>query len=143
MIHLTSPGSARTGILLGILALVPFSLILPYPAQGQRPRPIGREAAMVLEFGNLEFDAPEAEKHTLRSGVTVFFLRDRSLPLVSIYARFRGGYSLLPRDLYAASTALPGLLRSGGTSSLPPDSADFLLDFYALQVEFMVNLYQY
>jgi predicted Zn-dependent peptidase len=63
-------------------------------------------------------------------------MEDRTLPLVTLYARFDGGYALLPREEYAAATALPGLLRSGGTRSMPPDSVDNLLDFYALQLTF-------
>jgi zinc protease len=84
----------------------------------------------------LRFDPPEAQRHTLKSGVSVFFLEDHSLPLVTFYARLRGGYALLPRDRYAAATALPGLLRSGGTERLSPDSLDHLIDHYALQTVF-------
>jgi len=63
-------------------------------------------------------------------------MEDHSLPLVTLHARFRGGYALLPRDLYAAATALPSLLRNGGTAVLPPESVDSILDFYALQTTF-------
>jgi zinc protease len=91
---------------------------------------------MELDFREVEFAPPKAERHELSSGVSVFFLRDASLPLVTLYARFKGGYSLLPRERYAAATALPELLRAGGTASLFPDSVDFLVDFYALQLSF-------
>jgi len=91
---------------------------------------------MGLRFGELRFDPPKVRKQTLESGVTVFLMEDHSLPLVTLYARFDGGYAVLPRSSYAAATALPGLLRTGGTTVLPPDSVDYLLDFYALQMTF-------
>lgn len=104
--------------------------------QAQEAPRVGRNAAMGLRFEELRFDPPKAVHHTLASGTDVFFLEDHSLPLVSVYARFKGGYALLPRESYAAAVALPGLLRSGGTETLAPDSVDHLLDFYALQTTF-------
>ncbi len=105
-------------------------------AAGQEGRASAREAIERIRFPALEFRPPRAESHALGSGVPVFFVQDRTLPLVTVYARLEGGYSHLPRELYAAATALPGLLRSGGTASLAPDSVDRLLDFYALQTSF-------
>jgi predicted Zn-dependent peptidase len=120
------------------LTLFFFSL-LPWgtgalPAQAQTASP--RERALSLEFGELRFAPPEVKKKQLSRGVDVLFLEDHGLPLVTLYARFEGGYALLPRRLYAAATALPALLRSGGTTTLPPDSVDHLLEFYALQTAF-------
>lgn len=95
-----------------------------------------REKALSLDFGELRFDPPEVQRERLSRGVDVLFLEDHGLPLVTLYARFKGGYALLPRRLYAAATALPALLRAGGTETLPPDSVDHLLEFYALQTAF-------
>jgi zinc protease len=64
--------------------------------------------------------------------VRVLHLEDRALPLVNVYARFRGGFSNFPRDYYAAATALPTLVRSGGTRALAPDSLEALLERYAI-----------
>jgi zinc protease len=106
------------------------------PLEGQRTRPVGRDAAMGLRFREVRFDPPRVQERELKSGIPVFLMEDHSLPLVTLYARFRGGYALLPRSSYAAASALSGLLRSGGTSVLPPDSVDHLVDFYALQMTF-------
>ncbi len=114
-----------------LLTLALLAFFAP-PLAGQS----GRDRARNLDFEALDFRPPQIQNRTLSSGVSVIFLRDPSLPLVTLYARFKGGYALLPRDLYAAGTALPGLLRSGGTSKLPPDSVDHLMDFYALQTVF-------
>ena len=62
----------------------------------------------------------------------VFYLEDRSLPLVDVFARFRGGVSNFPRAYYAAATALPSLVRSGGTRAIAPDSLDTLFEQYAI-----------
>ena len=118
------------------LLLAPLLLCTAAPTEAQTTRPVGRDAALGLRFQELRFDPPQLQKRTLKSGVSVFFMEDHSLPLVTLYARFRGGYALLPRSSYAAATALSGLLRTGGTTVLPPDSVDYLLDFYALQMTF-------
>ncbi|MFH1763172.1 MAG: pitrilysin family protein [Gemmatimonadota bacterium] len=122
---------ARAALLFGSLFWC-----LAAAAEAQSTRPVGREAAIGLRFGELRFEPPQVQKRTLESGVTLFLTEDHSLPLVTLYARFQGGYAVLPRSSYAAATALPGLLRNGGTTVLPPDSVDYLLDFYALQMTF-------
>ncbi len=95
-----------------------------------------RSAIEDLEFADLEFLPPESTRHTLEPGVDVFVLEDRSLPLVSVYARLRGGPRHFSRTEFAAATALPLVLRSGGTVDLSPDSVNALLEFYAAQTSF-------
>jgi zinc protease len=97
---------------------------------------VGRERIEGLTFEPLTFDPPRADLHTLGSGVEVLHLRDTSLPLVSVFARFDGGYSHLPRAYFAAGTGLPALVRGGGTEGLPPDSVDALLELHAIQTVF-------
>ena len=89
-----------------------------------------------LEFKPLEFRQPDALQYRVDPGVEVFFVEDHSLPLVSVFARFRGGPSYFAREEQGATTAVPLLLRSGGTLDLPPDSVDQLLEFYAAQTSF-------
>ena len=89
-----------------------------------------------LDFPPLEFRQPEAVQHRVEPGVEVFFLEDHSLPLVSVFARFRGGPSYFSREEHGATTAVPILLRSGGTADLSPDSVDETLEFYAAETSF-------
>jgi zinc protease len=116
----------------GLAVCVSMLLASAAPATAQQAQETGRQAAEALRFDPVVFDAPEPELHTLSNGVRVLHLEDRSLPLVNVFARFRGGSSHFPRAYYAAATALPSLVRSGGTRTLPPDSVDALLERYAI-----------
>lgn len=119
-------------------ALLALALALFWGASAHRARAQavpGREAAEKLRFSPLRFNAPEPEKHEV-AGVRVLYLEDHTVPLVTLYARFKGGYSLLDRRLYGAASALPALLRYGGTDAISPDSMDAALEYYALQTTF-------
>ncbi|MEJ2679630.1 MAG: pitrilysin family protein [Gemmatimonadota bacterium] len=96
--------------------------------------PVGRKAVEALRYPRLKFKAPEPTHFRLSNGVTVFYLYDASLPLVDLIAEFRGGYAYLPRDQYAAASAMAPLLRTGGTARLTPDSVDALVEDYALGI---------
>ncbi len=105
------------------------------PAAGQQPRPSGRALIEALSFEPLEFSPPAVQVWNV-AGVQVFHLEDTSLPLVDVFARFEGGYARFGIENYAAGTALPGLLRTGGTRSLSSDSIDRQLESLALQTSF-------
>ncbi len=131
-----TPGRSRRGRPRGrALLLVGAGLVAlgPSPSAGQD---VGREAAEALRFPELRFDPPEPVRHELPGGVTVLLLEDPSLPLVDVMARFRGGYGSFGREYYAAGTALPSLLRAGGTETLAPDSVDHLIEYHAIQTSF-------
>ncbi|MEX0979873.1 MAG: pitrilysin family protein [Gemmatimonadota bacterium] len=120
---------------LRVTALAALLLLLAALPAAAQTLPTGRDAAESLRFPRLEFTPVEAEQHRIE-GVEVIFARDPALPLVNVFARFRGGYARMDRDFYAAATALPTLLRSGGTTTLTPDSVNALLDFHAIQLGF-------
>lgn len=101
-----------------------------------RAQDVGRLAAERLRYPEVRFDPPEPSLHRLPGGVTVYLLEDRSLPLVNVMARVKGGYGNFGRTYYAAGTAMPALMRSGGTTSLAPDSVDRVLEFHAIQTSF-------
>jgi zinc protease len=120
--------AARTRLVPALVAALVALALAPAGAAQE----IGRAAVESLRFEPLVFRPPEPELHVLSNGVRVLHLEDRSLPLVNVFARFRGGSSHFPRAYYAAATALPSLVRSGGTSAMPPDSLDALLEQYAI-----------
>jgi zinc protease len=117
--------------------VAPWALLLAvlaaHPTAAQVPG--GRAAAESLRFAPLRFDAPVPETHEV-DGVPVLYLEDHTVPLVTLFARFKGGYSLFDRSLYAPASALPALLRYGGTEALAPDSIDAAIEYYALQTSF-------
>ena len=97
--------------------------------------PIGKRALDRLDYPAIEFRPPVPDEYDV-DGVSVLMLEDHALPLVSVYARFRGGYGLFGREYYAAGTALPSQIRYGGTRALSPDSVDKALEYYAIQTSF-------
>ena len=105
---------------------------LPGPATAQESV---RDRIASLEVRELLFTPVRPREETVR-GVTVYFLPDHELPLVTFYAVFKGGVSNLPRDHLAAASAMPTMLRSGGTAALPPDSVDLRIESLALAMSF-------
>jgi len=114
-------------------ALTACAWLIAGPLLGQTPSV--RDALASLDFEPVEFHPPAPDRHEV-AGVQVLLLEDHTLPLVGVYARFRGGYGYLEREWYAPAFGLPTLLRYGGTTELSPDSVDALLDHYAVQTSF-------
>ena len=108
------------------------ALALPTPASAQESV---RERIASLRFPELRFTPVEPRTETVR-GVPVYYIEDDQLPLVNFYAVFKGGVRNLARGHFAAATAMPGLLRKGGTASLPPDSVDHRIESLALAMSF-------
>lgn len=94
--------------------------------------PVGLKVVENLRYPALRFTPLEPERFTLSNGVTVLFVRDMSLPLVSVFVDLKGGHVYFPRENYAAATALLPLMRNGGTTTLPPDSVDEVIEYNAL-----------
>ena len=95
----------------------------------------GRAAIEALRFEPLDFEQPDVW-HVEVAGIDVLHLEDRSLPLVTVRAYFRGGYGLFPRDTYAAAMGLPALLRYGGTESRSASEVDEEIAYHAYQLSF-------
>ncbi len=94
-----------------------------------------RDRIAAIRFPDVRFAPPEAVERRVRE-VPVYFLEDRELPLVTLYAVFEGGVRNFSRDYFAAATAMPALMRTGGTHSLPPDSVDDRIERLALAMSF-------
>lgn len=108
----------------------------PFVPRGVLAQAVGLGAVRDLDFEKLEFTPMQPELYELDRGVKVLYIESRTLPLVSVFARFKGGPSNFPRTRLGAATALPSLIRSAGTTSLSPDSVDHALEFYAVQTAF-------
>lgn len=97
--------------------------------------PRGRAILESLDTVPLRFDPPRIDERQIR-GVDVMLLEDHTLPLVTVYAYFRGGYGLFDRSHYGAARGLPALMRYGGTSLRTPIEVDETIQLYALQTAF-------
>jgi zinc protease len=109
--------------------------VLAFPSSASPQVRVGKDAAEALRYEALSFAPPVPEVKEV-AGVPVLFLADHTVPLVTVFARFQGGYGLFDRGFYGAATALPSLMRYGGTDSLPPVGVDEALEFYAIQTTF-------
>lgn len=114
---------------------VALTIVLLSWSHSLQAQDVGRDAAMRLQFDEIRFEPPVPEVHEV-NGITVLFIEDRSVPLVSVFGSFQGGYANLPRTHYAAATALSALLRFGGMRSMAADSVDEVLEHHAIQTVF-------
>lgn len=108
----------------------------PVMGQDAQTEPPTRAWLEAIQIPEIEFTPPEAVEHTLSNGVTVFHLKDDAFPVIDMVAHFRGGFSYLPREFYAAGTALPTMLRTGGSSTMSPDAIDEFFEARAVQTTF-------
>ena len=100
------------------------------------PPKSAREVIEALEFPPLRFRPPVPERRRLSTGAPLLVIEDRTLPLVEVMVRFRGGASYFPRERLGAVSAMPSLLRSGGTRRLAPDSVDARIEEHAWRLGF-------
>ena len=117
----------------GVLLTASVGVCLPVVVKAQESPPKTHDQ---LTFEPLRFQPFGAERYLIGPGVSVFFTEDHTLALVSLFARFRGGSVHFSRSDQGAAIAVPMLLRSGGTLTLPPDSVDELLEFHAVETSF-------
>ena len=115
----------------GLLPLLPGDAA----AQAADSLQSGRATIEALSFEPLEFEQP-AVSRTKVDGIDVLHLEDRSLPMVTIHAYFRGGYGRFGRETYAAAMGLPALLRYGGTTSRSASDVDEEIAYHAHQLSF-------
>lgn len=135
-VPLSWPSVMTWPILVATLALA----ALPSPGGGQqqttKPPPVAAsEPALGLTFPPLVFQPPPVEHREIH-GVPVRYLHDPAFPVVDMVVSVRGGYGHLGREWYAAATALPTLLRTGGSTHRSPRDVDEVLESLALQLTF-------
>lgn len=88
-----------------------------------------------MQFPELNFQIPKAERVVLECGMPVYLLRDTELPIINMTAMVRVGSVYEP----AAKTGLSGIvgsvMRSGGAGGVAPEALDDELEFMASSVE--------
>lgn len=114
--------------------LILFLLVLASPAAAQDTR--ATVTQMQSRFERIRFTPPSPRQIRLSNGVQVFLLEDHSLPQLQINIVGRHGVANLPDSLFGPGWQADGLMRTGGTTTLSPDSVDKLVEFYAFQLGF-------
>jgi zinc protease len=94
-----------------------------------------RDVMASIPVPALQFSPPRATETSV-SGVPLFHIEDRSLPLVRLMARFERGYGHLDREWFGAATLLPLLLRGGGSVGHSPDSVEVMMEGLAAETTF-------
>ena len=86
-----------------------------------------------LRYPALSYAPPnlKAHEYTLKNGITAFIVPDAKLPVFDIEASIRTGSLLNPENAPGICEATAELLRSGGTRTIPADSFDETVDFFA------------
>jgi len=124
----------RATLPLGALLLA-FVPALAAQQAGRDPR----AQIQALQIAPLRFNPPQPKKVTLSNRVVVYLLEDHSLPVINVQLVSRVGVANLPDSLWGIGWQADGLLRTGGTTRLTPDSVDKLVDFYALNIFFSTD----
>ncbi len=125
----------RAPLCFGALLLASVSA----PSAAQQPGQDTRAQIQVLQIAPLRFNPPLPKRVTLSNKVVAYLLEDHTLPLVSVQLVSRVGVANLPDSLWGVGWQADGLLRTGGTVGLTPDSVDKLIDFYALNISFSTD----
>jgi predicted Zn-dependent peptidase len=87
-----------------------------------------------LRFPELRFNPPTPKRVRLSNGVPVYLLEDHTLPTLAVQIVSRRGVAHVPDSLWGVAWQADGLLRTGGTERLTPDSVDKLLELYAISL---------
>lgn len=115
--------------LLLVLAVI---LTVTFPAFAADVLPI---TPRTMNFPELRFEIPKAERIVLESGMPVYLLRDPELPIVNITAMVHTGsvYEAAAKSGLAGMTGV--VMRSGGAGDLTAEQVDSELEFMASAVE--------
>jgi zinc protease len=113
-----------------LLCITIFVTILSVAAAAQEfPDP------RTMTFPPLTFQVPKAERVVLDNGMTIYLMEDHELPQVSITAFIGTGSIYEPAEKVGLAGLTGAVMRSGGTTSLPPEKINDELEFMASSVE--------
>ena len=88
-----------------------------------------------LEFPELEFDPPSSERVNLSNGMKLFLMPDDELPIFDAVAYVLTGDIEDPTDKIGLAGLAAQVMRTGGTTSWPPDELNEEREFIAVAVE--------
>lgn len=88
-----------------------------------------------MTFAPLKFEIPKTERVQLKNGMVVYLLEDHELPIVNMTAYVKTGGIYEPADKAGLAGITGAVIRSGGTTTIPPEKLDAELEFMASAIE--------
>lgn len=88
-----------------------------------------------LGMGEIEFDIPDPVRWVLPNGLTVHYLHDAELPLVSGMLIYPGGSLWDPATQSGLASITGSLMREGSVQGISPENLDKRLDNLAAAIE--------
>lgn len=86
-----------------------------------------------------ELQVPAVERATLSNGLQLFVLEDHELPLFRMTLTMEGGSAHSPQDKLGLAEITAGVLRAGGSETLPGDRMDEVLEGMGGSIETNVD----
>lgn len=83
----------------------------------------------------VKFIPPSPEKFEVGEGITVYFIEDKELPFVSMYAYFKGGSFFDPADKTGLAVLTATVMRTSGTAKRTGNEIDEELGFLAEDIQ--------
>ncbi len=88
-----------------------------------------------IEYPELKYTLPKAERITLPNGIVLYLLEDHDLPLVEVEARLRGGSLYEPAEKAGLSTVFVRAWRNGGTTARSPQDFNTAIEDMAAHLD--------
>jgi len=105
----------------------------------QQPKSVGSELIQKLTFPEIKWQIPELGKEvtvdTLKNGIVLFMMEDHRLPIINIRGIVRTGSMYDPAGKEGLGSLTGTLIRMGGTTTLPADSLNAILEYLAASIE--------
>ncbi len=108
---------------------LPIACLLCWVATALAVPPTG------IEYPELKYTLPKAERITLPNGIVLYLLEDHDLPLVEVEARLRGGSLYEPAEKAGLSTVFVRAWRNGGTTARSPQDFNTAIEDMAAHLD--------
>jgi zinc protease len=86
-----------------------------------------------------EIQIPQPERFVLDNGMVVYLLEDHDFPLVDARALVRVGSIYEPAEKVGLASVTGTVMRTGGTTSIPGDSLDVILESMGASIEVSIG----
>lgn len=89
----------------------------------------------LAKLGQIKFSVPEVPPRVLANGLTVYILKDNTLPVVHLSAFIKTGSAYDPADKIGLAQMTGALLRDGGSAKYRAEDIDKTLEYLGASLE--------